>query len=509
MGAFAFTAEPAPPHPWYLRGEAARKFWLLQQAGAELRPIHFGQLTPGLMDTRSVLGEVADFNVLIVPDDLKVQTRAWRGSHALWAHFDHILTEGGRVLKSRYFEQEISVTEPFYLVWCPTSHRPPTVKHPNHEAASAEAQRLAEANVEHDFHVLQHIGTARAPKAAAAYHTHHGISVTDAKAPDRPKLKLEVGKFYRSVDGEKVGPMERSYNELFQASSHTRVRWKIDGSRRFGDRDLSLVEEWVEADFKVGDRVNVAHGLGRWVGEVVKVQDHNLVVTCPDGWPNPDYGDGRYWGVGFGEATKIEKPWTPDGEGWIEHNGSNVNPAPGANVEWIIADERQAKHYIYVFNRSEDVLWSCVVAYRVVEAAKQPRTLKHGEYQVGDRVRYTGRNPEVSDTRRIGAVGVVTDVKSYAVEVKWDDGESNPNGPLPDNLEHEGLPQFHVGDSVRVKASGLINVPSAAGCQGLIEGIGEARFLLRFDQPIRNMSGHLDYEWWASSNEIELAPPVR
>ena len=61
------------------------------------------------------------------------------------------------------------MTEPFFLVWCPTSHRPPTVKHPTSEAASTEAKRLAEANVEQDFHVLQCVGTARAPKSQANY----------------------------------------------------------------------------------------------------------------------------------------------------------------------------------------------------------------------------------------------------------------------------------------------------------------------------------------------------
>lgn len=354
------------------------------------------------------------------------------------------------------------MTEPFFLVWCPTSHRPPTVKHPTSEAASAEAKRLAEANVEQDFHVLQYVGTARAPKSKANY-SQAATDEVAVKAPDIPKLKLEVGKFYRTRDGRNIGPM-RPYDGVGP------YRWiGLDSS---DDRHETFTND---GTYLVGDDRSEMQIVAEWVDE---------------------------------PAAEIEKPWVPEGDGWIEHNGSNVNPAPGANVEWIIADERQEKHYIYAFNRSEDVLWSCVVAYRVVEAAKPTRTLKHGEYQVGDRVRYTARASDVGDLSRVGAVGVATDVKSYAVEVKWDDGITRPHGPLTENIEHESLPQFKIGDRVRAKAGGLRGVKQAAGHEAEIVG-GSGLLSLRFDCKIKSDTGRSSNTWYAHPGEIELVRPAR
>lgn len=49
---------------------------------------------------------------------------------------------------------------PFFIVWCPTSPNPPTVKHESAERAEQEAERLARQYPGEDFHVLTVIGTA-------------------------------------------------------------------------------------------------------------------------------------------------------------------------------------------------------------------------------------------------------------------------------------------------------------------------------------------------------------
>jgi hypothetical protein len=296
--------------------------------------------------------------------------------------------------------KENPMTEPFFLVWCPTSHRPPTVKHPTSEAASAEAKRLAEANVEQDFHVLQYVGTARAPKSKANY----SQAVTDevaVKAPDIPKLKLEVGKFYRTRDGRKIGPM-RPYDGVGP------YRWiGLDSS---DDRHKTFTND---GTYLVSDDRSEMQIVAEWVDE---------------------------------PAAEIKKPWTPEGDGWIEHNGRNVNPAPGAMVEWLTESERSQKRYSRSITKSEAINWRLVVAYRVVEAAKSARTLKHGEYQVGDRV--------------------------------------------------------------RVKAGGLRGVKQAAGHEAEIVG-GSGHFALRFDGMIENDGGYSYDIWYAHPGEIELVRPVQ
>lgn len=57
-------------------------------------------------------------------------------------------------------------------------------------------------------------------------------------------------------------------------------------------------------------------------------------------------------------------------------------------------------------------------------------------FKVGDRVRYTGADPVVHDTLRIGATGRITNIGTPdAADVAWDDGINWPRGPLLSNLE--------------------------------------------------------------------------
>lgn len=62
----------------------------------------------------------------------------------------------------------------FYVVWCPTAG-PPTVRHETFGGAKAEAERLAENNPGHTFHVLQSVGDARYSNVQWSYHEHDPI----------------------------------------------------------------------------------------------------------------------------------------------------------------------------------------------------------------------------------------------------------------------------------------------------------------------------------------------
>lgn len=68
-------------------------------------------------------------------------------------------------------------------------------------------------------------------------------------------VKIEAGKFYRTREGEKVGPMRKYDGDSWSDERLSRL-WKDDGSRYYGDLDGVIISEWAEAPkFKVGDRV--------------------------------------------------------------------------------------------------------------------------------------------------------------------------------------------------------------------------------------------------------------
>ncbi len=48
----------------------------------------------------------------------------------------------------------------FWLVWCPTGHRPPSHRHTSVESAQREAGRLAALHTGQEFYVVESIGVA-------------------------------------------------------------------------------------------------------------------------------------------------------------------------------------------------------------------------------------------------------------------------------------------------------------------------------------------------------------
>lgn len=134
-------------------------------------------------------------------------------------------------------------------------------------------------------------------------------------------LTIQAGKFYKTRDGRKVGPMLVYDDEYFHVRSGSEfgsVIWREDGSAAW-HRDPDLIAEWVDEPasqpvaeqpaakpkFKVGDRVRVF--CSRWdaapVGSLAtirKVLDHH---TPPAFTAAIDGGDGFDW---FFEPDEIE-----------------------------------------------------------------------------------------------------------------------------------------------------------------------------------------------------------
>lgn len=141
------------------------------------------------------------------------------------------------------------------------------------------------------------------------------------------------------------------------------------------------------------------------------------------------------------EAVEKVEAWLPEGDGWIEYSGGGTNPVPGAEVEWLLDWERRKREFTHATRQSDLLAWSeAIVAYRIVEPAPvpaaEPAAQTKPKFKVGDRVRYTGADPDVHDTSRVGATGLVTDVRGKdVIDVTWDDGHPYPRGPLLRNLE--------------------------------------------------------------------------
>lgn len=158
------------------------------------------------------------------------------------------------------------------------------------------------------------------------------------------------------------------------------------------------------------------------------------------------------------EKPEPEEPWLPEGEGWIEWSGGE-NPVPGAKVQWVTECERRYRHSRPAIAASEALNWGeGIVAYRVEEPAKPARVLKHGEYQPGDRVRYTARGlgAPLSWIGRVGVIECVSqDGRSSSVRF---DNSGNDALCSHASLEHESLPQFEVGDRVRLKRGTVTGV---------------------------------------------------
>ena len=169
---------------------------------------------------------------------------------------------------------------------------------------------------------------------------------------------------------------------------------------------------------------------------------------------------------GFDDTFTTEagdKPWYPDGDGWIEWFGGD-NPAPNNPVDVLLREDRAARQFkssglvsaVWQWNWKGD--GRDVVAYRIRPRVKAKenaaRSLVHGLYQHGDRVRYTGRGPGQFLPDALGAIGIFReegDSGFCAVDWGADFNEAPCSATHINNLEHETLPQFIAGDIVYIR----------------------------------------------------------
>jgi hypothetical protein len=113
-----------------------------------------------------------------------------------------------------------------------------------------------------------------------------------------PPLTITAGKFYKTRDGRKVGPMEAGvWGRVFYDSSRsiTGQSWNEDGSFIYGVvNNIDIIAEWVDEPvavapakpkFKVGDRVKCTIGMGNG-----KVKAVNADGRYKVDWDNGDAG---------------------------------------------------------------------------------------------------------------------------------------------------------------------------------------------------------------------------
>lgn len=137
-------------------------------------------------------------------------------------------------------------------------------------------------------------------------------------------IQLETGKFYKTRDGRKVGPMVKSAWAGFTDGSRsvTSQRWEADGSFISGQiGNLDLVAEWIDKPAS-NDNAPVAGQLAAKpkfkVGDVAIGKSGKTYTLV-------DNSDNEFWPLrGEGEFG-LSQFFKQDGEAWVgHHNGGDT-----------------------------------------------------------------------------------------------------------------------------------------------------------------------------------------
>lgn len=125
-------------------------------------------------------------------------------------------------------------------------------------------------------------------------------------------MKLEVGKYYRTRDGRKVGPLgEFSKNTMHTGESDSRL-WNLDGSRYYrNDPNSDLIAEWHNEPKQHGIGYTMTKGeigltgtladLGVQVGDVVECVKAGYKTTITS------YVDGSFYGTGIDHCAPYDE----------------------------------------------------------------------------------------------------------------------------------------------------------------------------------------------------------
>lgn len=131
--------------------------------------------------------------------------------------------------------------------------------------------------------------------------------ILTAATPEKPAtMKIEAGKFYKTRDGRKVGPMFGDEYGLWTAPGFNLKEWYGNG-RRYTDlrrtTAADLIAEWIDEPvakasndnakpkFKVGDIVTPSHGWSKDNATVTQIKDGRVSVR----WNNGAFGSENGW----------------------------------------------------------------------------------------------------------------------------------------------------------------------------------------------------------------------
>lgn len=171
--------------------------------------------------------------------------------------------------------------------------------------------------------------------------------------PEQPILKIEAGRFYKTRDGRKVGPMivlnPRVWT-FYEVSGDGRL-WQSNGTGSNQAVGEDLIAEWIDEPaakakpsndnaqpkFKVGDVVTPSHGRSKDNATVTKIKDGRVSVR----WNNDAFGSENGWRED--ELTIVTPPKTTTAIVALIENGQ---PKPSSTPHLHAttgAAEREAK----------------------------------------------------------------------------------------------------------------------------------------------------------------------
>jgi hypothetical protein len=345
------------------------------------------------------------------------------------------------------------MTEHFWLVWNPASVTPPTFRHPTDDSAIAEAGRLAALNPGETFFVLGAIGFASADQPVAHFMSLVGSEDFDETECSDPPAHL----------GDRIGVDIATNVGIYGEPQKGRTFASVDlaaeistgkPSRTLHIRDLT------------GDLNNNSVVMPQLVGVTT------LIVPDDAGGPGVVRGHSSI-------AAAVDRIVTESGRVLKDRNGC---PCADNDGKWCS-------------------LPGCPYP-------KPGRVLEHGEYLLGDRIRFAGRFHNALPELR-GRVGVFSMIDENGSARFVLDGDQGVRIGSVENIEHQSLPQFEIGDRVKVKPCGLCSVPVAAGYEATVKGVYAGGVRLRFDGLLTNRFGETSLFWTAGSEQIDLVRPVQ
>lgn len=141
-------------------------------------------------------------------------------------------------------------------------------------------------------------------------------------------MKLEVGKYYRTRDGRKIGPLA-DWNLLGSAYKWRwgGLLWMLDGTAFGGDNPhQDLIAEWSDAAPEVG----TLQEIGAQVGDAVENIDFENEVYYVQGSNDP-YGRGLLWASKEKAHTKGDL-WNSREYGWRIISRAQAQSSPVRTV---------------------------------------------------------------------------------------------------------------------------------------------------------------------------------